>query len=53
MIIYSSKRIVILHFLQFHYYQSLLYYNANLTHLFSKLVDQKYTLLRNSVDVLT
>ena len=52
MIIYSSKHIVMLHFFQFHYYQSLLYYNANLTYLFSKLVDQKYTLLRNFVDML-
>lgn len=53
MIIYSSKHIAILHFFQFHYYQSLLYYNANLTHLFSKLVGQKYTLLRNFVDMHT
>lgn len=54
MIIYSLEHIVTLHFFQFHYYQSFLHYNANLIHLFNnKLVDQKYTLLRNTVDTLT
>lgn len=54
MIIYSLEHIVTLHFFQVHYYQSFLHYNANLIHLLNnKLVDQKYTLLRNTVDMLT
>lgn len=54
MIIYSLEHIGTLHFFQFHYYQSFLHYNANLIHLLNnKLVDQKYTLLRNTVDMLT
>lgn len=50
MIIYSWKHIVTQHLFQFHYSNSLLHYHANVTHLFHKRVDPKYTLLRHTKD---